>query len=273
MKISDIKLIQKFLKSEGLYDGKIDGVRGHKSSEGIEKALRQRADKLPLNWTTWNAKRKSVAYLQLLCHENGIDSGLIDGYIGPQTLTAVENLKYFDTHGSLPRSFEDIILTDVNPHEFPDENYDALVDYYGEPCEAKTILVDSPWELRLDWNLHSTTKKIRIHEKLGESLSSILEKVHQEYGLEGIKKYGLDRYGGSFNCRKKRGSTSSWSTHAWGIAIDWYPSKNGLRSNESNAALAQPELDTWWQIWEEEGWLSLGRTRNYDWMHIQAAKR
>lgn len=27
-----------------------------------------------------------------------------------------------------------------------------------------------------------------------------------------------------------------------------------------------------WKCWEEEGWVSLGRQRNYDRMHVQAAK-
>ena len=70
MKISDIKLIQKFLKSEGLYKGKIDG---------ISKALEERVNKLPEQWISWSVKRKSIAYLQLLCQENSIDSGQIDG--------------------------------------------------------------------------------------------------------------------------------------------------------------------------------------------------
>jgi hypothetical protein len=28
-------------------------------------------------------------------------------------------------------------------------------------------------------------------------------------------------------------------------------------------AFAQPEYDAWWRFWEEEGWVSLGRTKNY----------
>jgi hypothetical protein len=65
---------------------------------------------------------------------------------------------------------------------------------------------------------------------------------------------------------------SAWSTHAWGIAIDWNPSSNKLKWGREQATLARPEYDAWWDIWEEEGWLSLGRARNYDWMHVQAAR-
>lgn len=61
-------------------------------------------------------------------------------------------------------------------------------------------------------------------------------------------------------------------THAWGLAIDWDPAHNKLKWGRDRARLARPEYDTWWRLWEEEGWVSLGRTRNFDWMHVQAVK-
>jgi len=66
---------------------------------------------------------------------------------------------------------------------------------------------------------------------------------------------------------------SAWSTHAWGIAIDWFPGQNKMHWDSRKASLAHPDLDAWWALWEQEGWLSLGRTEDRDWMHIQAAKR
>lgn len=71
--------------------------------------------------------------------------------------------------------------------------------------------------------------------------------------------------------RKMRGG-SKWSMHAWGIAIDIDPSNNRLRWGKDKARLARPEYDEWWQIWEGHGWTSLGRVKDYDWMHIQAAR-
>jgi hypothetical protein len=274
MKVSDIKIIQTYLKEEGLYPARIDGKRGPITDGAVKTALTNRADTLPLVWLEWPAKRKAVAYLQLLCHEHQIDAGPIDGFYGPQTLNAADQLKLLTKTGELPRGFGDIIPIRENPHNFPLETYENLLQYYGEPCiEEHFVRVTCPWTLRLDWNLNSTTSSIRIHEKLADSLGTVLEKVHDHYGIEGIKHLGLDRYGGSFVCRNKRGSLSAKSTHAWGIAIDWFPSRNQLRWDSQNASLAHPDLDTWWEFWEKEGWLSLGRSEDRDWMHVQAAKR
>ena len=44
-----------------------------------------------------------------------------------------------------------------------------------------------------------------------------------------------------------------------------------LRMDSTEAEFAKPEYDKWWECWEDEGWTSLGRTRDFDWMHVQAA--
>ena len=62
------------------------------------------------------------------------------------------------------------------------------------------------------------------------------------------------------------------STHAWGIAIDWDPERNQLKWGRDRAAFADAAYEPWWQAWESEGWVSLGRERNFDWMHVQAAR-
>ena len=59
--------------------------------------------------------------------------------------------------------------------------------------------------------------------------------------------------------------------HAWGIAIDWDADRNPLRATSKDAAMATPRYAKFLDLWEEEGWLSLGRARNFDWMHVQAA--
>ena len=45
-----------------------------------------------------------------------------------------------------------------------------------------------------------------------------------------------------------------------------------LADGWDRTASPRPEYETSWWFWEEEGWVSLGRTKNPDWMHVQAAK-
>lgn len=273
MKTSEIKLIQTYLTNSNFYEYDINGKLDSNTNLAIESALSSYSSELPDNWLVWTSTRKAIAYLQCICNELDIETGDIDGLYGPQTESASHLLKVLHETGALPRAFADIVPVRANPHNFPIERDSELNDSYGQPCSARLVKVACPWELRLDWNLRSTTNTISIHEKLSDSLALILNNAYDIYGIEGIKKYGLDRYGGSFNCRKKRGSTTSWSTHAWGISIDWYPSKNKLKWDSEKSSLAHQDLDQWWELWEREGWLSLGRSEDRDWMHVQAAKR
>ncbi len=273
MKVGEIRIIQNNLVEGNFYSGAVDGKRGPKTNKAIEAALIKRKANLPVDWQQWSDKRQAIAYLQLLCHDNGIDAGKIDGFNGPTTESAVQLLSALLTSGSIPRGFVDINPLRINPQGFPLENLNALIAFYGNPCEVPLVKVPCPWMLRLDWDLRSTTRTIRIHESLADSLANILRETYAIYGLDGIKHFGLDRFGGSVNCRKKRGSVSTWSTHAWGIAIDWFPLANKLSWDSQRASLAHPDLDAWWALWEQDGWLSLGRTEDRDWMHIQAAKR
>ncbi len=273
MRKSEIRLIQRHLQDQGLYTGRIDGLRGSRSNQAASQFLQTIQDQLPEGCAEWSSRRKAVGLLQWLCLQRDIEAGQIDGLYGPQTESAADQLIILNRTGELPRGFGDIVPLRVNPYQFPLESEQSLTEFYDEPCQTTLTRVECPWQLRLDWKLSSKTRRISIHPKLADSLGEILEQVYQTYQLEDIRQLGLDRYGGSFNCRKKRGSRNAWSTHAWGIAIDWYPSRNKLRWDSSRASLAHPDLDDWWNIWEQQGWLSLGRREDRDWMHIQAAQR
>ena len=274
---SDIKLIQKELKEAGLYDGAIDGKRETGMDAGIHKALTTRTNKLPNDWETWNSKRKMVALIQLVSHENEIDAGVVDGFFGPTTENAADLLRVLIRDGALPRPFSDIKPIHANPHGFPFQSEAEITAFYGPhgirgQRRPPLVKVPCPWTLTLDWEPFSKRGHIFIHEKLADSLAGILQTAFNHYGQEGIKKHGLDRFGGDYNPRKIRGG-NTWSTHAWGISIDWFPSRNKLKWRSFSASLAHPDLDFWWELWEKEGWVSLGRTEDRDWMHVQAAKR
>ena len=64
---------------------------------------------------------------------------------------------------------------------------------------------------------------------------------------------------------------SSWSIHSWGAAVDLDPDNNQLKWSKPKATFSKAEYGDFWKIVEAEGWISLGRERNFDWMHFQAA--
>lgn len=68
------------------------------------------------------------------------------------------------------------------------------------------------------------------------------------------------------------GSLMRGSLHSWGIAIDFDPERNALNWDHTKARLARPDAEDFWKIWEAEGWVNLGRSRDFDWMHVQAAR-
>jgi len=217
--------------------------------------------------------RRLTAFIQMLATDAGIDAGLTDGFWGPQTQFAFDSLLYFEEHGLLPPNWRDETPVPQNPNSWPAQSESELIAFYGQPGdESKLVLVDVPYEHRLAWDLNTKVRRIRCHNKVADSLLRVLNKVKQRYGDDQIRQLRLDRFGGCYNLRRMRGG-SAWSTHAWGIALDYDPDMNRLNWGRDKASFAKPEYSSWWQYWEEEGWVSLGKSANYDWMHVQAAKQ
>jgi hypothetical protein len=65
---------------------------------------------------------------------------------------------------------------------------------------------------------------------------------------------------------------SSWSMHAWGIAVDIDPERNSLYTTWKNAQMSKPEYEKFVQFWYDEGAINLGKERDFDPMHFQFAK-
>ena len=114
-------------------------------------------------------------------------------------------------------------------------------------------------------------KTIRVQQAIAQDVQAALAEVLAAYGLDRIRALHLDQYGGSYNDRSTAGGKSK-SMHAWGIALDFDPERNSYSSKAPYAGLSRPECEEWWRIWEAHGAVSLGRERNYDWMHLQFAR-
>lgn len=276
MNTASVRLIQTRLAELGHYHHKIDGQRGKNTHKAVKAALEARAADMPAGWRDWSDKRKSIGFLQLWCHDEGIDAGDIDGWWGPQTEFAFDILSEKRETGNRPVPWRDIEPSKANPHGFPNQSQAALTSFYGPhgvPDGRRPPMrkVACPWVLKIAWNLNQTRSFIWCHEQAADSLAEVLEKVHAHYGDAELARLRLDHFGGDYNPRKMRGGTA-WSTHSWGIAIDWDPDHNRWKWGRDQATLDGPEYEDWWGFWEAAGWVSLGRIKNFDWMHVQAAR-
>lgn len=146
----------------------------------------------------------------------------------------------------------------------------GCAQFYGRPGTGHALLA-LPYPMRIAWDKGKTIQKISIHSKCAESAGRVLQRVLDHYGMAKIGELGLDLFGGCFNNRSMRGG-SALSMHAYACAIDFDPERNQLKWGRDRARLAKPDCAKFWDFWEAEGWVSLGRARNFDWMHVQAAR-
>lgn len=263
MKRSLVKFVQEQLHEIGLDAGPIDGILGAKT----EAALNQ-VDGLP---TRWPKTRKAIGFIQLLANGKDLEAGKVDGYWGPQTEYASEALYDLLVEEREPILWRPEDLPDLNPNRWPPQRPQSEMERLYGGVGGNQTAIDLPYHHKLAWDKRKTVDRFSCHEKVHDSLKRVLTRVVDHYGPEEIIRLGLDLWGGCYNVRKIRGGTR-YSTHSWGIAVDYDPANNRLKWGRDRATFARPEYDRWWQLWEEEGWVSLGRTRNFDWMHIQAAK-
>lgn len=270
--------LQVALSKSGFYSGDIDGLFGPKSEAALGQLLASRPSSVLVGWQGWALSRRKIALGQLICKDLEIDAGRIDGLYGPQTQAAFEafnrwklglpndswrdELEAQPASGPVPKSTKWPRESEV-PTFFGPLGTDCL----SVPLKRLVL----PYPMRLAWKLNTQITGFSIHEKAHGSAARVFDKVLAHYGISGIEDLGLDLFGGCTSCRKKKNGTS-WSMHAWSIAIDFDPGRNQLSWNHTRARLAKPDAVKFWEFWEAEGWLSLGRAKDFDWMHVQAAR-
>jgi D-alanyl-D-alanine carboxypeptidase len=147
-----------------------------------------------------------------------------------------------------------------------------MIERYGAPNQSGTYLVSVPlpFPMRLAWDTSATVKTMRCHNYEAPRVRLIFEQILQKYGIAKVQALGIDLFGGCFNFRQMRGG-SDWSKHSWGTAIDLDPERNKLNETKATARFARPEYAPMIDIFERNGWASLGRLKDYDWMHFEAA--
>ncbi len=218
---------------------------------------------------------EEVKQWQLFLQSAGYKIPFVDGAFGP--ITERETLKFQSTNGLKadgvvgPKTWSFVTrVSDNTPlsQKWPKQDYNSMVNFYGPVGENQTRL-SLPYKVKLAWEPTTELSSFTCHQKVAKSLYTIFEKTLKAYGQRDIVKLRLDLFGGCLNVRKMRGG-SAWSIHSWGAAVDLDPNRNQLRWGRDRAAFAKKEYNEFWKIVESEGWVSLGRARNFDWMHAQA---
>ncbi len=228
---------------------------------------------------------KNIKIVQAKLKELGLYKSRVDGKYGPKTRMAV---------AAFQRMFPQLVADGIYGTKTQREMFFSLADrkqpmkiiedlknkypaesqcenFYGKVGHNQ-VKITLPYPMRLAWDERKSVRKISCHKKVADDMRGILEDTLIHYGRDNIRLLGLDMYGGCLNVRKIRGG-NRWSTHAWGIAIDIDPANNQLRWGNSKARLARAEYDPFWDIVKKHGGYSLGKNKNYDWMHVQFCYR
>lgn len=228
-------------------------------------------------------------WLQSRLTAHGFPVGIIDGDLGSKSIAA---LKAFQASRQLPVTGKADAATvealrasasvaPARPQPGPPvagapapipiwPKQSGVPAFYGAVGTSQ-VRVELPFPMKMAWDLKQEVQRISLHSKVAASAERAFKKIAQEYTAADRALIGLDIFGGSLNVRKMRGG-SSYSMHSWGIAIDFDPERNQLKWGRDRARLAKADAEPFWRAWEEEGWISLGRQANYDWMHVQAAR-
>lgn len=233
---------QQILAKAGFYKYKIDGEFGPKT----------RAACLAV---TFDGPHLLTRAAQTILANAGHPKLKVDGAYGPMTEAA------YEVYCQVP-TWRD------GGSKWP--RYSELRQFYGAPGvhHVKLLL---PYKMRIAWDTSTIVRQITVHRKCRDAFEQIFEGALAYYGLDGIHELGLNMFGGCYNNRSMRGS-SRLSTHAYACSIDLDPARNRLRWDSSRARLAKDDAVPFWEIVEETKMVSLGRKKDYDWMHFQGCQ-
>jgi hypothetical protein len=287
----DIRALQAAINARGRVPPLVaDGIAGGKTMAAVDELLSIAPRVVgrnvpPLTWAeklfgdkrvpsgpvTWSDARKLVAAEQALLNGLQIDAGNVDGLVSEQTRHAREvwDARMANSGKPVP-AVEDFRKPDPAPVAAGSTRWPRQRDveaFYGAKGAHQKML-ELPFPMRLAWEPTTLVHRFSCHEKVHDAMRAIWKGALDHYGHDELKRLRLDMYGGCLNVRKMRGG-SNWSMHSWGIAEDIDPDRNQLKFKRAQATLDDPPYEPFWKLVYAQGALSLGRERDYDWMHFQ----
>lgn len=268
--------MQMFLQKEGHYKGAIDGKLGPKSYDGIAMLIQSYG----ISTKGWSKNKLAVAGEQALYKSLKIDVGAIDGiddHVMGNARDVYQAKLTLDFRDNVEKLVEAKVVTPipvktsgkVTPvRAWPRQS--ECSSFYGKVGTNQDTAI-MPYEMRLAWEQKSKVTKFSCHRLVKAPIERIFQRTLDHYGYEKIKELNLHLWGGCLNVRKMRGG-SSWSQHSWGIAVDMDPDNNQLKWGKDRATFAKPIYNKYWEFVYDEGAISLGKERNFDWMHFQFSR-
>jgi len=259
----DAKTLQQFLNVVGKYNLNDDGWFAKKSLDAARDYLGKL--RYPI---TWSDQRTYVAIEQLFLNSNIKAGLLVDGVVGQKTVdarAAYAKLLVKPTATTKPKPAPASKKT-----KWPKQR--DVAEFFGkDPRKAPMARVVPPFQMYADYARKKNHKVsgFECHALVKDSIDRILAKTLAHYGADEIRRLNLDIFSGCRVVRRITGG-SGWSMHSWGIAIDIDAANNEFRDSWKSGKMDGPEYAAFVQFWYDEGWINLGKERNYDPMHFQA---
>lgn len=268
--------MQIFLEKDNHYHGEIDGKVGAKTYQAIKDLLTSYG----IDHKGWSKTRLRVAGEQALYKSLKIDAGAVDGIDDHVMGYARTMFQYRIT--MMFRDFAEQLWEKGVTKTVPVKPSGKVVPYRNWPVQSQTasyfgkigsnqVTCKLPFPMVIAWQTSKTIRSFSCHKYVQPSLERLFQRTFDHYGYEKIKELRLHHFGGCLNVRKVRGG-STWSQHSWGIAVDLDPDNNALKMNHKQATFAKPAYNKFWEFVYDEGAISLGKERDYDWMHFQFAR-
>lgn len=212
----------------------------------------------------------TVQAIQEQLNKLGYGPLVVDGKIGPKTIGAIRSFqkdKCLEVDGKVGPKTEEALFGHVSRRPMGTAE---IISKYGQPGSKNLVTIALPYKMIVSWDKKVKISTLECHKNIAENLKAVFNQILADYGEAKINELGINLYGGCYNYRKMRGG-SEWSRHAWGIAIDLDPERNGLKTKWKNARFSRPEYKKMVDAFYKYGFLSYGIERDLDAMHFEIA--
>jgi peptidoglycan hydrolase-like protein with peptidoglycan-binding domain len=197
----NIREIQVHLTDAGFSPGAPDGELGPMTKAAIAAALERT---VPGEWSGWSEARRLVAVEQVILRDVGrLEVGKIDGRVGPQTSYA--RLQW--QAGPWRDRLLEPTLAPAAPTPSSSPLQTDVERFYGARG-TRQVQLTLPYPMRIAWDPDEVVRRFSIHELVAPSAERALTRIRDHYGLDGVRLYGLDLWGGCLNVRKMRGGSA-----------------------------------------------------------------